>query len=373
MKKKFIAFVNRRYVHSAGAAGDFTASTHRSFLLKAMEVWEDGKWQDDNTPMVDSLLTQLNVQTARFPELDDPNKDNTVVITWLKQCSSETTDLNRTTDICEIEGVEFETDSQEHEYDLAFKDSFSVDEEKIRTGTYTMEEQVAFGFLRADKKLSERLNKEYLLGVKLAAGPNIPAINGDVVGITWDAGANAANIPANLYDVKMVSKLVKMQQLNQVSSGFYINRGSLFETWVDAGYDTANGEGKGDGARKAAINMTFDMWNFSKAGLTEDMFLVSNSALCVKTYTRYNDTPRYIGGNINQWRYRMKSKILPNTYWDVIHTLQCVNGHDIHTFQVMCTAAGIFVNPFSCPQSVTIDGTPTDVEASGVYAFNQTA
>jgi hypothetical protein len=372
MKKRFLPFVNRRFVQSAGAAGDFTASTHLSFLLKAEEVWADGKLKDDNMAHVDAILAQLGAQTARFPELDNPNKDNTVTITWLKQCASETTDLDRSTDICTIEGVEFETDSQEHAFDLGFKDSFSVDEEKIRTGTYEMEEQVAFGLLRADKKLSERWCKEYLLAVKAAAGPNIPAINGDALPMTWNSGDGATDIPASLYDVKMVSRLVMMQQLNQVASGFYINRGSLFTAWLDAGYDTGNTDGKGDGARKAAVNMTFDMWNFSKAALTEDMFLVSNSALAVKTYTRYTDTPVYKAGNINQWRYRMASKILPGVYYDVIHQLTCVNGHDVHTFQVM-SVGGIFLNPFSCPQTVTIDDVETSVEATGVYSFNKTA
>ena len=323
-------------------------------------------------PHVDSLLTQLGAQTARFEELNNPNKDNTVTITWLKQCDGETTDLNRATDICEIEGVEFETDSKEYQYSLDQKFSFSVDEEKIRTGTYELDEQVAFGMLRADKALSEWWNKQYLLAVAAAAGPNIPAINGDVAPIGWDDGAGAATIPLASYDVKVVAKLVKMQQLNQVAAGFYINNGSLFEAWVDAGYDTGNAEGKGDGARKAAVNMTFDMWNFSKAGVTEDMFLVSNSALAVKTYTRYTDAPVYKSGNINQWRYRMPSRVIPGVYYDVIHTLTCTNGHDVHTFQIM-TTGGIFVNPFSCPQSVTIEGTPTDVEATGVYAFTQTA
>lgn len=372
MKKKFLPFINRRFAHTAGAAGDFTASTHLGFLLKAEEVWADGKYQDDNKAYVDGLLTQMSAQTARFPELDNPNKDNTVTITWLKQCDSETTDFSRTTDICTINGVEFETASQEHEFDLGQKDSFSVDEEKIRTGTYDLDEQVAFGMLRADKKLSEWWAKQYLIAVKAAAGPNIPVINGATPPISWNDADNAADIPGANYNVKLVSTLVKMQQLNQVASGFYINSGSLFEVWLDAGYDVANAEGKGDGARKGAVNMTFDMWNFAKAGVTEDMFLVSNSALAVKTYTRYTDTPVYKAGDINQWRYRMPSRILPGVYYDVIHMLKCLNGHDIHTFQIM-TTGGIFVNPFSCPQSVIIDGVATDVENTGVYAFNKTA
>ena len=222
--------------------------------------------------------------------------------------------------------------------------------------------------MRGDKELSEWWAKQYLLALKTAAAANIPVIAGDVAPMTWDNGNTTTNIPEASYDIKIIAKLVKMMQLNQVEGGFYINRGSLFEEWLNAGYDTANGEGKGDGARKAAVEMTFDMWNFSKAGISEDMFLVSNNAVAVKTYTRYTDKPTIAGGNIQQTRYRMKSNILPGVYWDVIYTLTCTNGHDIHAWQLM-TKGGIFINPEPCPTEVN----ETEYTPSGVYSFTKVA
>lgn len=370
MKKTYLPFVNRRFVHNVGAPGDFSASEHLSFLLKAEEVWKGGKFSDDLKPHADSLITQLNNQTARFEELDNKDKDNKVTLTWIKSCGIETSDLDRTTDICAIEGVELETESQDHEYDLEQKITLAINDEKIRTGTYERDEQIAHLHMKADKELSEWWTKQYLIALKAFAGPNIPAISGEALPMTWDDGNTTTNIPAASFDIKIVAKLIKMMQLNMVEGGFYIDRGGLFEAWVDAGYDTSNGEGKGDGARKAAIAMTFDMWNFgpTKAALSEEMFLVSNNAVAVKIYNRYTEKPEVKGGNIQQTRYKMKSNILPGVYWDVIYTLTCTEGADMHTWQYM-TKGGIFLNPEPCPVTIAEEEyTPT-----GVYSFTKVA
>lgn len=372
MKKKFLPFINRRFAHAPGAAGDFTASAHQAFLLKAEEKWKGGKYEDDLKPHCDSLILQLNRQTARFDELSNPNKDNTVTLTWLKSCGIETTDLDRSTDICTISGTELESDSKEYEYTLDRKIGFTIDAEKLRTDIYEREDQVAHIMMKADKQLSEWLTVQYLTALATFAGPNIPVINGDITSFSWDDADTTTNVPEASYDIKMVAKLVKMMQLNQVEGGFYINRGSLFEAWVDAGYDTANAEGKGDGARKAAVAMEFDMWNFSKAAITEDMFLISNNAVAVKTYTRHPDKPEIIGGNVQHTIFRMKSQILPNTYYDVIYQLTCASGHYKHTWQFM-TKAGVWLNPEACPVTVTIDEASTEVTPTGVYSFTKTA
>jgi hypothetical protein len=368
MKKKFLPFINRRFVHNVGAPGDFSASEHLGFLLKAEEKWKGGKFEDNLRPHADSLITQLERQTARLEELDNKDKDNKVTLTWIKSCGIETSDLNRATDICEINGTELESESQDYEYDLDQKITLSINDEKIRTGTYEREEQIAHLMMKADKELSEWWTKQYLIALKSFAGPNIPVISGDSAPMTWDAGNSTTNIPAADFDIKLVAKLVKMMQLNMVDGGFYIDRGGLFEVWLDAGYDTGNDNGKGDNARKAAIAMTFDMWNFgpTKAALTEEMFLVSNNAVAVKIYNRYSETPELVKGNIQQTRYRMKSNILPGVAWDVIYTLTCTAGADMHTWQFM-TKGGIFLNPEPCPVTLGED----EYTPSGVYSFTK--
>lgn len=372
MKKKFLPFVNRRFAHNPGAAGDLTASEQLQFKLKAEEKWIGGKYEDDLKPFCDALITQLNKQTARFDELSNSNKDNSVLLTWLKSCGIATSAFDRAADSCAITGTELESDSQEYQFDLFQKIGFTIDAEKIRTNIYEREEQVAHILMKGDKQMSEWLTGQYMLALKASAGPNIPAINGEGLPMTWDDANTTTDIPVANMNVKIVASLVKQMQLNKVVSGFYIDRGGLFEAWVDAGYDTGNAEGKGDGARKSAVDMTFDMWNFSAAGIAEEMFLVSANAIAVKTYNRFGDKPEEVGGKINQTRYRMKSNILPGVYWDVRYELTCVAGHDKHTWQFE-SEAGIFLNPESCPVTANVNGVPTQVTPSGVYSFTKVA
>ena len=368
MKKKFLFSAKSKSAHTFGAAGDFTASELLDIQLKAEEIWADGKFSDDMRAHADTAIIQLERQSAKFPEMDNPATDRTVKVVWVKSCDETTSDLDRTTDTCSISGTEVETDSETYELNMGQKTTFKVNAEKARTNLYTPQELIAREMMKADKKLSEYLAKKLLLQYKTFAGPNIPVIDGTSTPFTWNAGNTSSDIAAGSYNISIVANLVQQMILNNVDSGYYINRGSLFQEWMNAGLNSGNLDGKGNDARRTQIDLNFDQWNFTKAGITEDMFLVSRNAVAMKTYTRYSDTPQYVGGKINQTRYRIKSNILPDTYWDVIYELSCSGGADFHTFQVM-TQFGIWLNPTPCP--ITVNG--TDYTPTGVYSFTKTA
>lgn len=356
------------YATAFGAAGDFTASQHQEFLLKAEENWTGGKYEDDLMPTVDVALMQLNNQTARFSQLDNPAKDNTVSLTWMKSCNIEDTAFDRATDTCEISAPEMQSDAKEYEMTLLRKVGFKVDLGKVRTNIYDAEEEIALGFATCDKELSEYWAKQLLVFLNANKGPNIPAIRGVVAPFTWNDGTTETNIPAGSFNIGIVANLIKQQLLNKVKSGWFVNDGTLFEAWTNAMLNTGNLDGKGDDMRLKQIKMGFDMWNFAAAGLTNNMFLVDRNAVAMKTYTRYSSTPQVLGGKINQTRYKMASNILPGVEYDVIHQLSCVGGSDFHTFQVM-TQGGIWLNPESCPQTI---GEET-YTANGIYAYSVTA
>jgi hypothetical protein len=368
MKKLFLPFVNRRYVHVAGAAGDFDESEILEYKLKAEEKWAEGKFTDDIKPHCDAAITQLEKQTARVQELNNPDKDNIVNLTWIKSCGLDTDDFDQTTDVCDIEGPELESDSKEYEMTMSQKFDFSVDDEKIRTNMYERVEQVAHGFLKADKQLSEWWTRQIIAYYKANMGPNIPVIANRSSPFTWDAANTRSLIPAASYKMGMVANLIKQMQLNMAESGFYLEDGTFFEEWMNAGLDGGNLDGKGNDLRKSKIDLNFDMWNFTGAGVAENMFLVDRNAVSMNTYTRYTDAPVEKRGKINQTRFRYKSNILPGVYYDVIYTMSCNAGRDIHTWRFI-TRGGIFLNPTPCPQ--TIDG--TEYTPTGIYGYKVTA
>ena len=366
MKRKNIAFVPRTFARVFGAPGDFTESEHLEFLLKADEAWEGAKKNDDYVAHVDSVAKQMEMQTAKFTELEDPKKDNKAVVTWLNSCPITT---EAATNDCSITEDELETTSEEYEYELSQKTGFSIDAEKIRTGTYEFDEQVADGLLKADKALSEWWNYQYLLALKSFAGANIAAIMGKTLPFTWDDAETRTNIPAASYNVGMMAKLIKTMILNQVQNGFFIESGDLFEAWWNARNDGANGEGKGDKNRIDALNMTFDMWSFAGAGLEENMFLVDKAAVAVKTYNRYTAKPVIQPAKIGQTWYTMNSRHLPGVQYDVIYEATCKNNgpgksNILHTWRIQ-TKGGIWLNPTPCPRDI---GEET-YQATGVYGF----
>lgn len=359
---------NSRFAPNFGAAGDFTDSVLLDLQLKAEEMWADGKYTDNLKPHADAAILQLQKQTARFVEFDTPDKDRTANVVWLKMCGGAVTELDRTTDICTISGAEAEVDTLPYEMDIDFKWNFSVDAEKARTNAYGIEEVIAKKIMEADKKMSESWATRLMTKYKAFAGPNIPVIDGSSVPFTWDAGNTTSNIAAASYNIDIVANLIQQMILNDVDGGYYLNAGQLFQPWMNAGLNSANFDGKGNDARRTQIDMNFDQFSFKRAALTEDMFLLSNSAVAMKTHNRYGIAPQYIGGSINQTRYKVKSNILPNTYWDVIYQLSCSGGKDIHTWQFM-TRGGIWLNPTPCP--TTIEG--SDYTPTGVYSFTKVA
>lgn len=369
MKKRFLPFINRRYTHVAGdGPGNFVASEIQQYMLKAEEMWAEGKFSDDLMPHCDAAIKQLETQSAKFKEMDDPDKDNTVKVTWIKSCGIEVDDFDPTTDICDITGPELETTSEEYEMTKSKKVDFSVDDEKIRTNTYERAEQVAHGFLRMDKQLSEWWTRQLIAYYKANMGPNIPVIRGVSSPFAWDALNGRATIPTANYNIGMVANLIKQMQLNMAENGFYIEDGTLFEEWMNAGINSGNLDGKGNDARKTKIDLNFDMWNFPASGVDENMYLVSRNAVAMKTYTRYPLAPKDMGGKINQTRFKYKSKILPGVYYDGIYQLSCFEGKDIHAWRFI-TRGDIFLNPTPCP--TTIDD--TEYTPTGIYGYKMTA
>ena len=371
MKRAFLPFINRRFSHTFGAGGgDFTASQHLKFLLKAETEWADGKYKDDYVAHVDCVNQLLDNQTARISQLDDTKKDNMATVTWLNACGIVAADVDTN---CDIDEVELDSDSIDYEMTLAKKTGFSVDAEKNRTNIYELDEEVASGLLRSSKVLDEWWAMQVLLAYKMNAGVNIPAAQGLVAPFTWDDAGTTTNIPAASFNVGIVASLMRQMQLNMVSNAFFVDAGALFEPWYNAKANFGNLDGKGDQARIDAINLAFDMWNFQAAGLTEEMFMVAKSAIAMKTYNRMQDAPLVLNGKIGQTWYTMPSKNLKGVKYDVIYQMTCQNNgagksNIFHTWRLQ-TQGGIWCNPTPCPVEIGLETyTPT-----GVYSFTKTA
>jgi hypothetical protein len=340
--------------------GEFSPSALLAIKLKAEQIWTDSRLAQEYKANSDSAKAVLENQTATFRELDNPEKDNQIVVNFINPCAIVVEDCVSN---CDITEDELESGAKTYTLDLCKKTGFAVDAEKMRTNTYTVEEQSARGLASALKALDEYWSQQVLVKLKAYAGVNVaPA--------PWTWAAGTTSVPAADYTVGMVANLINQSILNKMPGAYYIDNGSLFVPWLNAQFQAASFADNGNQARIKALKMYFDQWNFAPAGLTEDTFMVTPGAVAMKTKTRNPDAPTVIGGSVQQTRYTVASPTLPGVKYDVYYTLKCTTiagkAHIVHSWRIE-TNGGVFLNPEGCP--VTIGG--TTYTPTGVISFTK--
>lgn len=338
-------------------------------------MWDDSALAQEYIPHSDTAIAVLKNQTARFRELENPDKDNTVQVNFINPCGITVEDCG---DVCDMDGQELSTGGKNYELDICKSTpGLKISRNKLRTNTYEYEELAAKGLLMHLKALDEFWSQQLLVKMKAWAGVNVAVASGDIsaYGMTWDNGAT--QIPANDFNVGMLTTLLQQQIVNNMPAGYIIDRGYMFKPVQDALLNGGNADGKGDAlrAQQFANRITSDMFNFTKAGVTESMFAVNPGAIAFKTRARNPETPKVWGGKVNRTDYKVKSRILPGVEYDVFYSLNCIpstNGSgysdivDVWNFK---TEGGIFLNPEGCP--VTIGGTVYN--PTGIYSYNRLA
>lgn len=337
------------------AAGDFSPSVLLAIKLKAEQMWTDSRLSAEYKAHADAAVAVLQNQTARIRQLQDPEKENSVVVTFIDPCGVTVDDCDSN---CDITEPEMASKSKTYDLDTCKKVGFSVDAEKTRTNTYTVEEEAAIGLATRLKALDEWWSQRVLVKLKAFAGVNVAPDP-----YTW--AASTTSVPAASYNRTMIGNLINQSILNKMPGAYFIDNGSLFVDFWNAQIDKGNLDGAGDAARIAAIKMYFDQWNFLPAGLTEDTFAVAPGAVAMTTKTRNPDVPTEIGGSVQQTRYTVASPTLPGVKYDVYYTLKCITvggkAHIVHSWRIE-TNGGIFLNPEGC--DVVVGGTtytPTGV------------
>lgn len=345
---------------------DFSTTALLDINLKAEETWSNGtqsKMYQSNAKAAQAVLEN---QTATFRELDNKDKDQKVKVMWLNPCAITDEDCEGNCDI--VEDI-IDAEAKEYEYDMCRKTGFAVNRDTLRTSQYSEDEVYAKSLAMAIKRLDEWWSMQALLKLKAYAGINVAPSPW-----TWDAAGMTTNVPTASWTLKMVSYLIKQGVLNQMSNPYYIEKGDLFVPVKDASFDKGNLDGKGDAARAEELNMYFDMWNFAKAGITEDMFAVDASAVAMKTYAKHPDTPVTLGGSVQQTIYTVASQVLPGVKYDAFYTLSCqevvVNGKTrtqyVDTWRLETN--GMFaLNPENC--EVTVGG--VTYRPNGVLSYAQ--
>lgn len=338
------------------AAGDFSPSALLAIKLKAESMWADSRLAQDFKAHAEAAVAVKTNSSARFSELTNPDKDNQVIVNFINPCAIAVEDCQSD---CDLNGNELETGGKTYELDLCKEVNFSVDAEKMRTNSFTVEEVAARGLAQAIKSLDEWWAQQVLVKLKAFSGINVSPD-------PYTYAAGTTTVPAASYNLDLIVEMERDAMMNKLSSPFYIDNGSLYSVVRNAQINAGNADGKGNAVRADLLNMYFDHWNFGPAGLTEDTFAVSSSAVAFVTKNRHSDAPQLIGGTVQQTRYTVPSSVIPGVKYDVFYSLKCITNASgkasiYHSWKVK-TIGGIFLNPEGCPVTVSaVEYTPTGV------------
>ena len=347
------------------ANGEFTPSQLMELRLKAETSWTGTAFELSKTKNVEAAKAVLENQTARFSGFDDPDKDRKVKVMWINSCGTEVEDCE---DNCALDEQELSTAMKEYEPDLCKKTGFAIDEEKLRTNEYNMEELIVAGTTDQLGKLDEWLAQTTLAKLKTFAGVNTyPAP------WTYDNPNKTTHIPNADWGLKAIPHILNQMTLNNMGDTYFLNNGSLFIDFYNAMINEGNLDGKGNATIIKQLKMYFDQINFGKAGLTDDLFAINKNAVALKTVNRHHDVPRVIGGKVGQTRYTIKSPNLAGVKYDAYYELTCktVGGKDhlFHTWRFVVNGL-VALNPTGCPITVSIGGIPTTVSQTGVLSYS---
>lgn len=330
------------------AVGDFSPSALLAIKLKAESMWADSRLAQDFKANAAAAVAVKENSSAIFRELTTSDVDNQVIVTFINPCAVAVEDCESN---CDLTEDELSSGSKTYTLTLCKKTGFSVNAEKNRTNTYTVEEEASRGLAQSIKVLDEWWAQQVLVKLHSFAGINV-----DAAPYTYAAGTTT--IPAASYGVQAIPNIMYDAMINKLGSAYYINNGDLWVAWLTAQQNAGNLDGKGDLARIQALRMYFDPFNFGPAGVTDNIFAVSSSALAFVTRTRNTDVPTVIGGSVQQTRYTVPSSVIPGIKYDVYYTLKCITvggkANIVHSWRVE-TNGDVLLNPEGCP--VTVGGT----------------
>ena len=326
-------------------AGSFTETDLQNIrrMMEDFPNW-DVNVRKQFMPQADIVSAIWKNQTARFLDLENPKKDNTVEVEWLNACELDT----RTCQDCTFEGTELSSNTQSYTIDVCKEVAFAIDENNFRGNDFDMEMAIAKGFLKADKQLIEELPTSILAQIEASKGVNaFGGGKGNVVG-------TETYIIAPYWDAKLMAYFNRVAKINKFKSPYILDGSNLFEqTWF-AEYMKANADGKFDSAAFNSLPYFADLVNidaYNTPDLKTYLMDVGNMAIANQAYY----TPQ-VKQYKTEDRYSIKSQLAPalggDLTYDVRYTNTCSGRTFIHQFVVILRYA-VLVAPTGCTSGET--------------------
>lgn len=330
------------------------ATLLQAVTVKAQAINADTQIKKALIAHAEAAKVVLANQTMNFSVLEDKDKDYIARVQWLDLCGGAVQDC---TPKCTITGSGIDSQVLDYNLDLCKETTAtSIGAEVFRTNELNMIEVMAMKVVEHKRKLDEWVAQQVILKLKAFSGQNFYP-NG------YTYANNTTYIPDADWGVKLATYMQLVAMYNEMPSAYKLSNEQFFYPYNNALFDNANNTGAGDGLRAQLLgqDLYFDIFNFNKAGVTEDIFVVEPGAVAIANKSRFTTTPFYEDGTDRpQWRWTEISDNLPGFEYEFYLQKSCrtVTGkptqEEIVTNMAAKVRLGIFNNPLGC--NVTLNG-----------------
>ncbi len=285
--------------------------------FKLDQIGADANIRKQYQPQIAGLMLIKNRQTASLNEplqklLDNTqNLDGKVFVNWITTDNVVAEDIEPN---CTLDGPLLDSARLPYSLTMNKKTDFSINVDEAKNHIFSVEEQVATGFLKMFKVLDEYYATQVIAKADAYAGVN------QFLGTGMTNSGGATQVPAAQYNVALFPYLAQAAIINRFSDYYLIDNGSLFtdKFLADAG-QVQNGISNAN--IYSQFDIDFDLINFAKASIPTDTLLINRDSLFFATKTRFsNPTPER---RLNQYVYTRTSPFTNITY-DVYYEEKCI-------------------------------------------------
>lgn len=321
-------------------AGYFDETIMQAIRLKQSIIAFGDRTGLQFIPQIDSLLAVMANETQKITQLERPDKDITVEIEWINACDIAT----RSCTNCNFDGTQLSTNIETYTLNLCQEVAFDVYENPMRTNDFSVEDQVALGFVKADVELSEWANAQVLTAINNAKGTNLlaPGTNRGCI-----SGADTY-ITAPYWGAELLAYLARMNKWNRFGSPYMLTGANLHESKLIADFNSGNADGKGKVSMFGSMPIYFDEVNIETL-FPNQSFVLNRGALAIANKVRYPNRIEYF----DEARWSINSDFTDLKY-DVFYTNVCQTDNDtfLHSYKVKLRMA-IPINPTGCDDNNT--------------------
>jgi len=235
------------------AAGDFTASTMSTVLLKQEEMFADARSNRELQYPLDSAKSLLENQLVRFDKATILKGKNCVQVkaAFLKACRDATVDMtdseNDEVD-CTYDGAEIESDAVTFEANKAWREPFVVWDDEC-ADMYTFEDKLAYALAIATLNLEKRISTDVIAFLHANAMANLYTDTyGSIVGVTTE-------FPANEWTPDLLAEFDITAEFAEIRNPILLTGTNFKNAIYNAQYNFANLDQKDQ-------RLKFDAWRW---------------------------------------------------------------------------------------------------------------